>query len=160
MSDIHEAFKTGARLLVVSNAGKYGDMHRAHGITPEEWKLLTQVEYWTPDQARSIRSVLANIIEVCLTISGMPAIALPGQYAAAVIASVVSPANRMVACMKVPDTFDAWSASGILGPVEIRPMSAEQLLSLVILYSADFPGEPQIRLPREVGEVKKKELSK
>ena len=93
-----------------------------------------------------------------MTIAGMPAVPLPGQYAAAVIAECVSPANRLVACMKVPDTFDAVSASGVHDTFEVRPMRPEQMMALVLAYSGGFGGEPNAdRLPGEVVEVVKKE---
>lgn len=150
--NIHTAFKLGAKQLAF-NQRQYSELHKSHGIEPSHWELLTQGEYWTPDQARQIRSILANVIEVSMTIAGMPAVPLPGQYAAAVIAEVVAPANRMLACIKCPDTFDAYDASGINQSFEVKDMPKEQMMSLVLAYSGDYPGEPQRgKLPREIGE--------
>ena len=150
--EIHKAFRYGAEILAADTC-KYTNLHKGHGIDPTHWEILTQKEYWTPDQARQIRSILANVVEVSMTISGMPAIPLPGQYVAAVIASVVAPCNRMVACVKAPDTFDADAASGILDTHEVKEMPVQQLLALVVAYSGGFQGEPvSHRLPREVSE--------
>ena len=158
--DIHEAFRHGAQILARANC-EYTDLHKGHGIDPHHWEILTQKEYWSPDQARQIRAILANALEVCMTISGMPAIPMPGQYVAALIAEVVAPCNRMVACMKAPDTFDAEAASGILGPVEIKPMEYQQLLGLVTIYSSGYFGEPMSnKLPEEVKENMKQASKK
>lgn len=154
--DIHKAFKHGAEILAQDQC-RYTSLHKGHGIDQHHWEVLTQVEYWSPDQARSMRSIIASVSEVAMTIAGMPPMPLPGQYVAALIAEVVSPINRMVACMKAPDTFDADAASGLLGTHEVKEMSKEQLMSLVLAYSGGFPGEPMAhRLPREVRETMKK----
>lgn len=139
--DLHRAFRIGAKRIAESERA-YTELHKAHGIEEAHWKLLTQAEYWTPDQARAIRSILANVIEVSMTIAGMPPVPLPGQYAAALIAEVVSPCNRMLACVKAPDTFDAAMASGFMGSPEVKDMTPQQLMALVIAYSGDFPNEP------------------
>jgi hypothetical protein len=150
--DLHYAFKIGAKQLAF-NQRVYSELHKSHGIEESHWKLLTQGEYWTPDQARQIRSILASVIEVSMTIAGMPAVPLPGQYAAALIAEVVAPANRMLACIKAPDTFDAYAASGLLQEFEIKDMTKEQLMSLVLAYSGNYPNEPEgLSLPSEVSE--------
>lgn len=155
--DLHQAFKVGARRIAEDNR-RYSELHKAHGIEEAHWKLLTQDEYWTTDQARSIRSILANAIEISMTIAGMPPIPMPGQYAAALIATVVTPCNWMVACVKAPDTFDAFDASGLLGPTEINDMTPQQLMGLVIAYGADYRGEPMNQmLPGEVVEQVKRE---
>lgn len=151
--DIHEAFRVGAKKLA-ADAGKYSLLHKDHGIEEGHWMLLTQEEYWTPDQVRQIRSILSNVIEVSMTIGGLPSIPLPGQYAAAVIAEVVSPMNRYLACLKVPETFDAIDASGILGTSQVKPMTFQQMMGLVTAYSGGIQTEPAgHRLPKKVNEV-------
>jgi hypothetical protein len=159
MNDLHQAFRLGAEQLVLGGI-KYNELHRTHGIQQVHWDLLTQDEPWTPEQARQIRSVLASIIEVCMTIAGLPPVPLPAQYAAAVIAVVVAPANRFVAAQKVPDTFDAATASGLMETIDIRPVKAETMFSLVMAYSGGFGGEPLQRLPQEVNEHRKKDNKK
>lgn len=158
--DIHDAFKKGAQVIAADGA-KYTQLHKGHGIDEHHWTLLTQPEYWTPDQARMMRSIIASVVEVSLTIAGMPAIPLPGQYVAAVIAEVVAPCNRMIACTKAPDTFDASDASGILQTHEIKNMSVQQLMSLVLAYSGGYSGEPQnLRLPKDITQIVKGENKK
>ena len=154
--DLHQAFRIGAR-RIAQEERKYTELHRAHGIEESHWLLLTQEEYWTPDQSRAIRSILANTVEVSMTIAGMPSIPLPGQYVAAVIAECVAPANRMLACTKAPDTFDATDASGLLGTSEIKEMTVQQMMSLVIAYSGASTLEPAAhKLPGETVEAVKK----
>ena len=148
--DIHKAFQHGAEILAKDTC-KYTELHKGHGIDQHHWEVLTQREYWSPDQTRQIRAILANVLEVAMTISGMPAIPLPGQYCAAVIAHIVAPANRLLACTKAPDTFDADAASGLLGTHEVKDMSVQQLMSLVMAYSGGYTGEPEShRLPADV----------
>lgn len=156
--DLHSAFRVGAR-RIAQDERRYTDLHKAHGIDQAHWELLTQDEYWTPDQSRAVRSVLANVIECSMTIAGMPAIPLPGQYVAAVIAEVVSPCNYMIAAVKAPDTFDAADASGLLGGAEVRKMEYQQLMSLVLAYAGGYTREPHgHQIPREV-EIKVSEAN-
>ena len=153
--DIHRAFRLGAEQLARDGC-KYTDLHKSHGMDEHHWTLLTQDEAWTPDQARQMRSILASAIEISMTIAGMPAVPMPGQYAAATIAIIVSPINRMIAAMKCPDTFDADAASGLLGTSEVKEMSKEQLMALVLAYSGGYPDEPPAhKLPEEVTEAVK-----
>jgi len=159
-SPLHNSFRAGAERLARANC-EYQEIHRSHGISHEDWALLTQEEHWTPDQSRSVRSILASVIEVCMTIVALPAVPLPGQYAAAVIAICVSPANRMIAAFKCPDTFDAGFAAGIEQPFQVVPMRPEQMIALVMAYSGGYGGQPALgRLPQEVSEIQKKELAK
>lgn len=154
---VHTAFRLGAEELAKGSMA-YSDIHRSHGLMEADWQLLTQDAPWTAEQSRRVRGVLAATIEVCMTIAGMPAVPLPGQYAAAVIAVCVSPANRLLAAMRVPDTFDAVAASGLSQPIEVRPMRSETMMSLVMAYSGGLGGEPPMaRLPSSVSEVMKKE---
>lgn len=151
--DLHQAFKIGAR-RIAKDEKRYTDLHKAHGIEEAHWLLLTRREYWTPDEARAIRSILANAIEVSMTIAGMPAIPLPGQYVAALIAEVVAPCNYMLAAVKAPDTFDALDASGLLKTSEVRTMEVQQLMSLVLAYAGGYGDEPKDHmLPTAVTEA-------
>lgn len=154
--DIHKAFRHGAQILAKAQC-EYTSLHKGHGIDQAHWDLLTQGEYWSPDQARQIRSVLANILEVSMTIAGMPAIPLPGQYTAALIAEIVSPANRLLACTKAPDTFDAEAASGLTETHSVKPMGIQQLMSIVIAYSGSYENEPAAHvLPMDIKSHMKK----
>jgi hypothetical protein len=160
MSELHRAFRQGAEILAGTNY-EYTSLHRGSGITPQDWELFTQAEFWTTEQSTKIRGILGQCVEACMTISGMPATPLPGQYVAAVIAILVSPPNRMVACTKAPETFDAYNASGLEVPFEIVEMKREQLMALVMAYSGGYAGEPVAgRLPKEVTALRKKKVEK
>jgi hypothetical protein len=153
--NVHDAFMIGA-MKIAQNERQYMDLHKSHGIEQSHWELITQEEYWTSDQARAVRSILANVLEVSMTIAGIPPTQLPGQYVAAVIATVVSPCNYMVACLKAPDTFDALDTSGIMSAVDEqpKPMGVNQIMSLVMAYSGGYKGEPTgSRLPKPMAEV-------
>lgn len=148
--DLHSAFKYGARKLAKDNCA-YSELHKGHGIQEDHWRLLTSTEYWTQQEARQIRAILANAIEVSMTIAGMPAIPLPGQYVAAFIVEVVAPCNRYLAAIMAPDTFDAVDASGLLSTHEVKTMPREQMLALVLAYSGGYDGEPNAsRVPKAV----------
>lgn len=96
-----------------------------------------------------------------MTIAGMPAIPLPGQYTAALIATIVAPSNRFIACTKAPDTFDAVIASGLQEEMRVVPMKVEQLMSLVMAYSGGIGAEPEVhKLPKVVGEQMAKHSKK
>lgn len=155
MNDLHYAFRMGAETLVRGSTA-YGELHRSHGISQADWDLLTQNYPWTTEQTRQVRSILAMVVEVCMTISGLPPVPLPGQYVAGVIAICVAPVNRFLASVKVPETFDAVQASGLSGPVKIEPMRQEQMFSLVLAYSGGFGGEPLPRVSPEIVEMRKK----
>jgi hypothetical protein len=155
MNELHKSFRLGAETLTRGGI-KYTELHRSHGITAADWDLLTQDEPWTPEQVRQVRSILASIIEVCMTIAGLPPVPLPGQYAAACIAIIVSPSNRFLAAQKVPETFDAVAASGLEGAVDIKPVRQETMFSLVLAYSGGYGGEPMERLHDDVNEARKK----
>lgn len=158
--DIHKAFQVGAQKLA-ANQCEFTTLHKTHGIEEHQWKLLTSKEYWSPDETRQMRSIIASVCEISMTIAGMPAIPLPGQYVAALIAEVVSPVNRLLACTKVPDTFDALAASGLMSTFEVKPMTYEQMSALVLAYSGGFPGEPPAhKLPKDVKEQMKQENAK
>jgi hypothetical protein len=153
--NVHDAFMIGA-MKIAQNEKKYMDLHKSHGIEQSHWELITQEEYWTSDQARAVRSILANVVEVSMTIAGIPPTQLPGQYVAAVIATVVAPCNYMVASIKAPDTFDALDTSGVMAmvPEQPKPMTAQQIMSLVIAYAGGYKGEPtNTRLPKQMAEV-------
>jgi hypothetical protein len=155
--NLHKAFRMGAERL---NTATYGKLQHEYGLAKADWDLLRQDDYWTPEQARAVRSILAEVVEICLTVAGMPPTALPGQYVAATIAILVAPQNRIVAAMKAPDTFDALAASGLNQESEIIPMEREQMISLVMAYSGGFGGEPMPVLDETVIEMVQKEAKK
>lgn len=86
--DLHKSFRLDAERLAGS---QYGSLHKEFGISEVDWKLVTQEEHWTMEQMRASRAIIASVVEVALTVAGMPPVPLPAQYVAAVIAIVVAP---------------------------------------------------------------------
>lgn len=138
---------------------KWGKVHERHGISRAEWELLTSPDEWSTAERRKIRNILGEVLTASLTIAGLPAAPVMGQYIAAVIALVVAPSNRIVACFCAPDNFDAGKASGLEGPVEIVRMEPEQLQGLVAAFSAashfDEPHPRITQVPEETEAVSK-----
>lgn len=137
-----DIFRIGAKGLVIPTMD-YSSVHQMHGLSQEDWDLLTQKEPWTITHRQKARSLIAECVNISLTIAGLPAQPLPAQYVAAVISCVVAPANRLVAAMRAPETFDGVAASGLLGGQEVQPVTTEQMVSLVMAYSSGYEsGQP------------------
>ena len=83
-----------------------------------------------------MKSVLSEAVNITMTLAGLPAEPLPGQYVAAVIATLVAPCNRLVAAQRAPETYDAVSASGLVESAEVLPMPPTQMVALVMAYSS------------------------
>ena len=133
--DVMRMMAIGAMQLVTLGK-EHTAQHAAAGFSAEEWNLLTQETPWSQEQRRQVRSVLAEAVNVTLELAGLPSEPLPGQYVAAVIVKVVAPCNRLVAAYRAPETYDAVSASGLVGPTDIVEMTASQMVSLVTAYSS------------------------
>ena len=130
-----EMFDQGAR-IIESYDEKFGPKHISAGLTEYNWDLLRQDDIWNADQAADVRLVIIEAINASLTVAGIPAGPMPGHYVAAVIARLVQPCNWLVACHRVPETYNATGASGAALICEIRPMDVKQLMSLVLVYAA------------------------
>lgn len=156
--DIHKAFQIGAQRLAEDNC-RYADIHKAHGIDQAHWDLLTSSEYWTAEESRQIRPIIQAVAEASMTIASMPALPLPGHYLAALIAHVVKPVNQLIACTKVPETYDAITAAGLDKETELQTMTYQQMTGLVMAYSGGYVGEPaKGRLPKDLKQIVQKEI--
>ncbi len=129
-----EVFRNGA-LCLASKTMEYSETHRKYGLSKDDWELLTQKEPWNTSQRARVRSMIAEAVTISLTIAGLPAQTLPAQYVAAVIATVVQPANLLVASTRAPEAFDAMDASGMMSKSEVRSVTIEQMQSLVMAYA-------------------------
>jgi len=145
MSNMFEIFRRGASALADATLS-YHDLHKTYGINPEDWKLLTTFMLWTPTEQKKIRSILTEVINISLTIAGLPAQPLPAQYVAALVSKLVSTSNRLVASTLTPETFDAVAASNLDGNQKFVNVTREQMMSLVIAYSSDRYIEPNDRV--------------
>lgn len=139
--NMFEIFRRGASVLANASLS-YGDLHKMYGIAIEDWKLLTTDKLWTLSERQKIRSILIEMINISLTIAGIPPQSLPVQYVAALISSLVAPCNRLVACSCSPETYDAVAASGLEGPVQFVNTDRQTLTSLVLAYSSHVYIEP------------------
>ena len=147
MQSVLNAFSIGARQL----ARGYTADRAAYGIREEDWELLTRDELWTPDDLRRIKSILTELVQISLTVAGLPATRLPGQFAAALIVEVVHPCNVVSACWRAPESYDAVNASGITKEVDITAMQPEQILAIALAFLGGdrTEPEPQIRPQRQ-----------
>ena len=130
-----EMMDQGAR-IIESLGDEYGKEHTRAGITKDNWKSLRQDEIWTAEQAADARSFITEVINASLTVAGIPAGSMPGQYVAVVIYRLVKPSNWLTACHRVPETYNAVQASGVAVSSEIVPMDVRQIMALVLEYAA------------------------
>jgi len=145
-ANLFDAFRIGARQLA-GPTRDYANLHAEHGLTKPEWDLLVQNDPWNVEQRRQAKSTLSECLQISLTLAGLPAMALPGQYVAACIVEIVSPVNRLVAAAKAPEAYDAVMASGLeTEESEIRPISPEQMISMVIAFSGFADAQPADQL--------------
>ena len=130
-----EMMDQGAR-IIESFGDEYGKEHNRANITKDNWKTLRQDEMWTAEQAADARSIITEVINASLTVAGIPAGSMPGQYVAVVIYRLVKPCNWLTACHRVPETYNSVQASGVSVSSEIVPMDVRQIMALVLEYAA------------------------
>lgn len=111
----------------------------ALGIQPQDFALTYEATPWTRDNRRRVMATLDALLFGTLDVMGLPRIAVPAEYAAAIISTFVAPLNRQVACV--------WMAEGRVGgrsamdlaaggnEGDVDPASASQLFSLCVLLS-------------------------
>ena len=138
-----DAFQLGARHL----AQDIGRSRSRFGFMESDWELLTRDDRWSPEETMRVSGLLVQLIQSSLTISGLPATRLPGQYVAALIVEVVHSCNVIAACWSAPASFDAARASGLTGEYEIIAMEPEQMFSLAMAFLGGDMTEPEPRLP-------------
>ena len=63
---------------------------------------------------------------------------MPSHYVASIICELVSPINRMQACTRAPECYDALAGLGLSGDMPIeQTASVQQLQMIVMAYSND-----------------------
>ena len=127
----YQAFKQGAFYM----ASRTPEQMQEMGMNLHEYQILTSPDPWLPAEVQLMRGVLAHAINVSLTFANLPARALPAQYVAAVIATIVSPVNYLTAATIAPETFDALGAANAEENFVVRPVRYEQMISLVMMYA-------------------------
>lgn len=146
----HQLFLLGADELAAAPI-EYGEMHQTAGFTKDDWDLLSQKECWTPAQVMNLPTLINTLVSITLKIGGLPAVPLPGAFVAASICKNIAPCNRLLAAASAPESFDAMSASGILGASVKTITSKEQMYALVIyMSSADYGALSSFRLNDEI----------
>lgn len=149
-ADIMLMMAQGAMMMAAAWGMTYGKKHASAGWSESDWRLLTQNAPWSPRERREARRVIAQAVNSTLEEAGLPSEPLPGQYVAAVIAIFVSPINWLVAASRMPETYDADRASGMITESEIVPMSREQAISLVMAYAKPPYRDLPRRWPQEL----------
>lgn len=145
-----ETFLVGADELACMPA-EYGVQQQAAGFTQEQWNLLTSKDLWTAAERDRIPSLLVTALSISLRVAGLPPSPVPGAYVAAVIAKLVAPCNRQVACHSAPESFDLMAAAGVTGTSQVVPTKREQLLGLVAVFSSgDFRSLAQFKIDTEL----------
>lgn len=130
-----QLFLNGANELASTDKA-YGPVQQAAGFTREQWELLTDLTNWTLAQQRQIAGLLSEAVSICMRLAGLPPTPLPGAFVAAVIVKLVAPCNRLIGAVSAPASFDCMSALGLMQNVEIVTTTKEQMMALVVYFSA------------------------
>ena len=140
-----ELFRTGA-LSLCSEDGKfsYTKIHAQHGISEADWNVLRQKEPWSPVDRRKMKGVLAEIVQITFTISGLPAARIPAEYIAAVVSVVVAPTNCLIAAQEAPLGFDTAKATGLFGPSVVEDVTREKMSALILAYVGGHRSGPRL----------------
>jgi len=141
-----EMFRNGA-LALASPDGKfaYTDTHAEYGVSKAHWDKLRSDKPWSPPDRTAMKAVLPEIMNIAFTISGLPSARIPAEYVAAVVATVVHPANLIVAAQICPLGFDALDASGLNGKNQIEDVSRERMVALIIAYAGGLRIAPKVK---------------
>lgn len=140
-TNLFRMFMVGAAALATP-ALQYKNIHKSNGISSEDWRILTLDVPWVKSERLKIPSILSAAINVSITLAQLPPTSLPAQYVAALICALVRPCNRLVAVSCAPETYDAVAASGIAGEYALQRITDQQMMSLVIAYSAEVFIQP------------------
>lgn len=125
-----KAFTQGARFMATRTPKQMAEM----GMSQIHYEMLTSPDPWLPMEVQEMRGVLASAINISLTFANLPARALPAQYVAAVIGYMVNPVNWLTAATIAPETFDAVRSANAEEEYKAKPVTYEQMISLVMSY--------------------------
>lgn len=110
------------------------------GITQEDFEKLSSKEPWRRENMNVIMRTMNCLIFGSLEIMAVPKIVVPSEFVAAHIATIVNPANRMIACVWLAQ--ERQTGVGALelaarqnSPSQYDPTSADNLFALVCLLS-------------------------
>lgn len=111
----------------------------ALGIQPQDFSLTYDAIPWTRDNRRRVMATLDSLMFGTLDVMGLPRIAVPAEYVAAIVSTFVAPMNRMVACIWLAEQRSTGTramdlaAAGVDGDVD--PASASEIFALVVALS-------------------------
>lgn len=152
-NSFQQLFLLGANQLVAAGTD-YNEEHQAAGFTSEEWEVLNTKACWTKTEQQKIPSIIASAVSITLRIAGLPPVPLPGAFVAATICKYVAPCNRLVAAASAPESFDAMSASGIVGePLEIITTKNQMYALVVYFSSAEYGALENVAMGSAVDEL-------
>lgn len=110
------------------------------GILPADYKLAASDKPWIRDNRRKVVTVLDALLFGTLDVMGLPRIAVPSEYVAAIVSTFVAPSNRMTACLWLAEQRMTGAkamdlASRGAEAAETDPTAGSQLFALVCLLS-------------------------
>lgn len=127
------------------------------GITREQFEEVAQPQNWKREKMHIIMRSLTSIMFGSLEIMGVPKITVPAEFCAAIISTLVHPANRLMACIWL-------SQERIAGPgaldlsarhesvQQFDQATADQLFALVCLLSdTEAANTARIRFVERLG---------
>lgn len=113
---------------VIGEGGASGAFD-ALGISQDDFDLVTGNFPWIGAHRPRVTAVIDSLTHGTLDVLGLPRIAVPGEYRAAMIAIFVAPCNHHVACRWLERGH---SAVEMVTGTEDVPVSAQQLFSMVL----------------------------
>lgn len=110
------------------------------GITEENFETTASQQPWRREQRTIIIRTLNAILFGSLEIMAIPKLIVPAEFVAAHVATIVAPANRMVACVWLAQERQTGVgalelAARQVTPSQYDPCSADHLFALVCLLS-------------------------
>lgn len=137
----------------------------ALGITQQDFELFSGSQPWKRDVITRVMRTANALLFGTLEVMGMPKIVVPSEYVAAIVATFVHPANRMIACIWLAQERQTGVGALELSAraqttSQLDPTSAEQLFALVQLLSdSDESNEARKRFRAKVGLAVEKSLN-
>jgi len=156
----------GTSLAVMSQIAQYASADfDSLGILPQDYDLAHGDAPWIRDQRLRVVKTLEALMFGTLDVMGVSRFALPAEYVAAIIATFVSPCNRMVACQWIAENGSTIARAQDLAAQGIQASQVDKcqpskLFALVCLLTendastearASFESRIQSRIRRAKG---------
>ena len=121
--------------VVKHQAAHFGFHHL--GYSDEEIQMASGPVPWLGIQRSAVKGIIQEFSMGALSLQGLSPMAIPAEYMAAVIISVVHPTNWMLACRWVERTEPAQTMGQSGETVIHESVTAERLFSLMLQIAAD-----------------------